>query len=243
MELSVRLRAVADLITEGYRVADIGTDHGYLPIYLMNQKKSPCVIAMDINEGPLQTAREHIASQTKGNYIETRLSDGLKALHPGECDCIVAAGMGGGLVTNILSDHRDVTASLKECILQPQSEIAKVRAFLLMEGFSITKEDMVLDAGKYYPMMKVSVPADFAEPVREKKALTWTETELSYGKLLLEMRHPVLKQFLDREVEIKIQVLERLATQSGSHIEVRRREIENELALAREGLSYYSAGK
>ena len=96
MELSRRLYAVASLVTEGASVADIGTDHGYIPIYLVQQGIASKVIALDVNGGPLERARMHIIGNNLKGKIETRLSDGLHAVEPGEVDTIVAAGMGGG---------------------------------------------------------------------------------------------------------------------------------------------------
>ena len=130
MELSKRLYAVAGLVTEGASVADIGTDHGYVPIYLVKNKIASKVIAMDINKGPLERARMHIIGHGLKGQIETRLSDGLKNLEPGEVDAFIAAGMGGGLVIKILEDSKEVVEQLKFAVLQPQSEIAKVRKYL-----------------------------------------------------------------------------------------------------------------
>ena len=104
MELSKRLTAVAGLVTEGASVADIGTDHGYIPIYLIEQNLSPKVIAMDINKGPLERARIHIAGYGMSDRIETRLSDGLAAVKPKEVEEMIVAGMGGGLVIHILEE-------------------------------------------------------------------------------------------------------------------------------------------
>ena len=117
MELSKRLKAVAGLVTEGASVADIGTDHGYVPIWLIQSGRAAKVIAMDVNEGPLERARGHIRSKRLENVIFTRKSDGLQALHVGEADTMIAAGMGGGLVIKILEDSPEITADLKEFIL------------------------------------------------------------------------------------------------------------------------------
>ena len=102
MELSKRLYAVAGLVTEGASVADIGTDHGYVPIYLVINNIASKVIAMDINRGPLERARMHIIGHGLKGKIETRLSDGLKEIEPFEVEGMIAAGMGGGLVIKIL---------------------------------------------------------------------------------------------------------------------------------------------
>ena len=172
MELSKRLLAVASLVTTGSIVADIGTDHAYIPLYLIQEKKAPGAIAMDVNEGPLLRAEEHVRDAGLTEQIRLRRSDGLEQLSPGECDCAVIAGMGGGLMIRILSAHPEITKSLKECILQPQSEIERVRSFLLEEGFVFLQEDMVLDDGKYYMMMKVRPP--FSENVDRRSEETGT---------------------------------------------------------------------
>jgi tRNA (adenine22-N1)-methyltransferase len=153
--LSKRLEAIASLITPGYIVADVGTDHGYIPIYQIQQNRSPSAIAMDLREGPLQRAREHIQMCGLSDRIHTRLSDGTAALGVGEADTIVVAGMGGELVLHILTDGEEVCRSAKELILQPQSEIAAVRRYLREHAYRIAAEDMVFEDGKYYPMMRV----------------------------------------------------------------------------------------
>ena len=142
------------MVSRGYRLADIGTDHAYIPIFLVEEGRVPSAVAMDINRGPLDRARENIMESGQEDKIQIRISDGFSALEEGEADAAVLAGMGGGLTIRILREGADVVRTLKECILQPQSEIEKVRAFLLAEGFSFTDEDMVEEDGKYYPIIK-----------------------------------------------------------------------------------------
>ena len=222
MELSRRLQAVADFVSPGMRVADVGTDHGYIPIYLMKTGKSPEVIAMDINEGPLLRAKEHIESYHL--HIQTRQSDGAHALQPGEVDCVVIAGMGGALTVKILEEGQAVFRSLKEFVLQPQSELWKVRQYLICHGYQIIVEDMVLEDGKFYPMMKV-INGESEE---------YNSVELYYGPLLLKQKHPVLKLFLEKERDTKTSILDNLKQESGEHIRAREREIQQEL----EAISY-----
>lgn len=232
-ELSKRLQAVADLVTVRGCVADIGTDHAYIPIYLTEHKKVKKAFAMDVNEGPLIRAEEHVKEAGLKEQIKMRRSDGLEKLSPGEVEAVIIAGMGGGLVMRILTEGQAVAETLQECILQPQSEIAKVREFLLQNGYQIVQEEMVLDEGKYYPMMRV-VPSKESE--REK----WDETQLRYGKLLLEMRHPILEQYLKREEQLKAEILEKLDHQRGEHIAKRQAELKEEFVCIRKGLKYYA---
>lgn len=250
MELSKRLQAVASLVTAGNRIADIGTDHAYIPIYLIQKQLVPYAIAMDINEGPLKRAAGHVKENGLEDKIELRLSDGFGELRPGEADTAVLAGMGGALMIKILSDCREVTCSLKECILQPQSELAKVRTFLLKEGFLFIQEDIVLEDGKYYPMMKVVPPSEDspfytgAAGIRceEQEFLCngWDETGLLYGKLLLEMQNPVLRQYLEREYRICTGILTGLEDRQGERIEERKAELKEKLKHIQKGLEYYA---
>ena len=131
------MKAAASMVTSGNVLADIGTDHGYVPIALVQRNRVPSAIAMDINKGPLDRAREHIAMCNLQDKIETRLSDGTKALAVGEAESILIDGMGGELVIHILREGEAVCHSAKELVLQPQSDVHKVRAYLRDNGYAI----------------------------------------------------------------------------------------------------------
>ena len=233
MELSKRLKAVAELVTPGMRLADVGTDHGYIPIYLTEAGVIPSAIAMDINKGPLDRAKEHIREHGLEGKIQTRLSDGLKNLQMNEADCMIAAGMGGGLVIRILSEERDTAGSLKELILQPQSEIDSVRKYLTEEGYRIVAEDMVYEDGKYYPMMK-AVPC-----MAGAGEIPYSEEELEFGRVLLQQAHPVLGQFLEREMEIQNRILSALESQESVRAKKRMEEISYRIEWIRGILNTY----
>lgn len=228
-ELSERLRAVADFVDDGMIVADIGTDHGYIPIALVREGRCPCAVAMDINAGPLARAREHIVAAGLLKQIETRRSDGMKELAIGEADCVIVAGMGGALTIRILEESRAVAESMKALILQPQSELCKVRTYLAERGYEILAEDMVLEDGKFYPMMKV----------RPGNSYTLTREEADYGKILLAQRHPVLKQFLQKELETKRKVFGELEGKNGEHIFRRRESLSEEISCVEELLKQW----
>lgn len=233
MELSKRLKAVAELVTPGMRLADVGTDHGYIPIYLTEAGVIPSAIAMDINKGPLERAKEHIREHGLEGKIQTRLSDGLKNLQMNEADCMIAAGMGGGLVIRILSEERDTAGLLKELILQPQSEIDSVRKYLTEEGYRIVAEDMVYEDGKYYPMMK-AVPC-----MAGAGEIPYSEEELEFGRVLLQQAHPVLGQFLEREMEIQNRILSALESQESVRAKKRMEEISYRIEWIRGILNTY----
>lgn len=189
--LSQRMQMVADMVSRGNVLADIGCDHGFVSIYLLENGICPKVIAMDVNEGPLLRAKEHIKERGLSAYIDVRLSDGMEKLLLKEADSILIAGMGGRLVIKIISDCMEKARALKEIILQPQSEIHLVRQFLTEAGFHILKEDMIKDNGKYYPAMRVAW--------QPEKVQTLSEAELWYGPLLLKEKHPVLREYLENE--------------------------------------------
>ena len=135
MQLSLRLKTVADSVTGGNRVADVGCDHAYIAIHLAENNIAPRVVAMDVNKGPLSKAMENIEIRGLEDRIETRLSDGLARLNPGEADTVVIAGMGGALMVRILTEGESALKEVKELILQPQSEIFLVRRHLHTNGY------------------------------------------------------------------------------------------------------------
>lgn len=223
--LSGRLQAVADLVGETESVADIGTDHGYIPVFLVSSGQAKRAIAMDVNKGPLMRAQEHIRQQGLKGRIESRLSDGLAALRPGEAQVIVIAGMGGALMERILTEGLDVAHKAKRLVLQPQSELASFRKFLVEHGFQIVEEDMVFEDGKYYSMMA----AEYASPGRQGSLGELTEAEYRYGPLLLAHSHPVLRRYLLRQREQKQKILDSLARNARQDVSKRRAQVVEEL--------------
>ena len=222
VRLSKRMEALAHLVTPSGRLCDVGCDHGYLPIYLVQEQIIPSAIAMDIGEGPLLAAKTHIAEVGLEDKIQTRRSDGLAAASAEEIDTVLIAGMGGGIVIHILTEGRKVAQSVKDLILQPQSELKEVRRFLCNEGYEIVDEDMVLEDGKYYPMMKVR----YAPETKDRRQSV-AEHDFLFGPMLLQKKHPVLHAYLLREERIQKEVLERLAGQKQTPaIEKRTQEVQ-----------------
>ena len=211
MQLSLRLSAIADMVTTGNRLVDVGCDHGYLPVYLIQQKKIPSAIAMDVRKGPLSRAKEHIRQYGLEEYIQTRLSDGLENLKAGEGDTLVIAGMGGPLMERILTDGQSVRDSFSEMILQPQSDIPHFRRFIQSQGFQIVEEKMVEEEGKFYPMMRVvrTCPEGDGSENLVSEAAPYTLEE-AFGKFLLKEHNPVLYRYLLREERIRADILKQL---------------------------------
>lgn len=227
MQLSQRLSSVASMVTAGNCLADVGTDHGYVPIYLYERNIIPHAIAMDVNKGPLERATLHIAESGMKEAIETRLSDGLAALNSGEADSVVIAGMGGPLIIRILSAYPETTESLKELILQPQSEIPEVRIWLYENGYEIVEEHMVFEDGKYYPMFKA---------VKNPQAEKLSDLEYKFGKLSVLGEKDVLKAYLVREVANKQNILNKLMEENSEKSKGRAEEMKALLAELEEML-------
>lgn len=188
VQLSARLKALAELISPGLMVCDVGCDHGFLDIYLIQKNIAPRVLAMDVRKGPLSKAAEHVKAYELGEYIETRLSDGLQSMQPKEAQVMVCAGMGARLMMQILVQNRKKAQEFQELILQPQSELPLFRKFLRQQGYLTILENMIEEDGKYYPMMKVKPtgsPIVCNEPLYDL-----------FGENLLKQKHPVLKQYL-----------------------------------------------
>ena len=154
--LSKRLQAIAGMVPTGSVPADIGTDHGYIPIFLVQKGTVSHALAMDVRPGPLERAREHIESCGLSEKITVRLSDGLDHLDPGEADTLIIAGMGGALIERILSlgKEKGKLEDIRCIILGAQSELPRVRSWILANGFSFDDEEMVEEDGKYYPIIR-----------------------------------------------------------------------------------------
>ena len=240
MELSRRLQAVEEFVTEGSRLADIGTDHAYVPIDLLLKGRIPSAIAMDVKEGPLRQARAHVSLYQLEDRISLRLSDGLHALEKGEADTVLIAGMGGALTIRILEEGKEIleegegkdgkAAPAPELVLEPQSELKKVRRYLEENGWKITDETMVLEDGKFYPVLKA---------VRGRMRLT--ELEALYGPLLLSQKHEVLKKYLDRERQILLRAAEGLKNADSCRATSRREELSEKLGKNREAAAVCGA--
>lgn len=223
--LSERLRAVASMVTQGSRVCDVGCDHGFVSIWLVERRVSPHVLAMDVREGPLGAAGKHVSERGLEAFIETRLSDGLHKYEIGEADSLVCAGMGGRLMMRILGEEKRKTDSFRELILQPQSELESFRVWLREHGYRIVEEKLVEEEGKFYPMMRAVAGEAEQGDIRTKLADR-------YGGYLLQQGDSTLQAFLRREERIYTEILERLRGQGTDSDKRRRRYAEVETLLA-----------
>ncbi|MDD4111824.1 MAG: class I SAM-dependent methyltransferase [Herbinix sp.] len=236
MQLSKRLQAVAEMVTPGNRVADIGCDHAYTSIYLLTNRISPYVVAMDINQGPLDRAKENVEKYGIDGKISIRKSDGLKMLNPGEVDTILIAGMGGRLMLQILTSRMNIISAAKELVLQPQSETYLVRKALKELGYMIIKEKMLKEDGKYYVIMKLR---PWTESLNDKDYQLLKPEHIYFGRLLLEERNPVLLEHLQSERLQYKKIYQELITLPTKQSIQRQNEIIDLIRLMDYAISYY----
>ena len=231
--LSERLTAAERMVRRGSILADIGTDHAFLPIRLCLDGICPRAIAMDVRKGPLERAAAHIREYHLEHRIDVRLSDGLEKLEAGEATCAVLMGMGGMLICRLLNAYPEKTASLKELILGPQSDIGTVRKTLEELRFQIADEEMLLEDGKYYTLIR-------AENRQEAEGVfrLMDRAEVMYGPCLIRKRHPVLMDYLDGKEAVCRRILKGLEKASAGSAGSRRAEIEEELHLINEARRY-----
>lgn len=153
MRIDDRLLAVAGLVPKNARVADIGTDHAYLPIYLRTEGIADSVIACDISSGPLDVAKKNI-HKSGVSRVSTRLCNGLEGIQPNEVDTVVIAGMGGEMIAQIIADAEWLKSGEYTLILQPMSSAAQLRRFLCDNGFYVEAEHAVSSNRRIYSVMK-----------------------------------------------------------------------------------------
>ncbi len=209
IDISIRMKAVADMTVMGHIVADIGCDHAFIPIYLIKNHIAPRVIASDVRSGPCGIAKKNIETFGLSDVIELRLGDGLETVRPGEADTIIIAGMGGMLMNSIINHGYETAASAKQLILQPQSDIDKVRENVLSKGWQIISEEMLIDMGKYYTILNITT-VGAAERFDAERSDMLTQVYLRYGKYLIEQKHAVLKEYLLKKYQTNGQLLENL---------------------------------
>lgn len=218
IKLSNRLQAVARHIPAGLSVADIGCDHGYLPVFLAINDIAPKVIAGDRNKGPLSAAGQLISLLSLENQISTRLGDGLSILQPGEAEVICIAGMGGVTITEILMADMPKAKAAKRLILQPQRNVAAVRRFLADNGFKLIAEDLAEDDGFFYEIL-----------VAEPGEMRLDDLQAEFGPLLLQNGHPLFRDFLSLRERDLTRLLQAMQGNNSPDSLARKKQLEEEI--------------
>lgn len=153
--LTPRLSAVAGYVPCCRCVADIGTDHAYVPLYLLQTGRAKRAIASDIHEGPARRAEEHCRKERAGEAVSVRIGPGLAAVCPGEADGAVIAGMGGLMIRSILEDGGETAAQMEWFVLQPQNHAADLRLWLADHGYAICGETLAAEDRQLYQILFV----------------------------------------------------------------------------------------
>lgn len=188
MDISNRLKSIGNMIEKCECIADIGTDHGYLPIYLIDKGICKTAIASDINKGPVEKAKKNIKHFNKDDKIQCRLGTGLTTILPGEVDCAVIAGMGGNLIRDILEESTEVFKSLSYVILQPVQNPEILREYILKSGHNILDEELCKDENRYYEIIKISYSN------KNNENIDGIYCEIS--EKLMKKKHPLLRNYI-----------------------------------------------
>lgn len=193
-----RLLSAVEFVTRGGRIVDVGTDHAYLPIYLVQKGLVSSALAADINEGPIQSARTNVAAAGLESQIKTLRTDGLCGVEPFAPDDVLIFGMGGELIVRILADAPWIKDAGIGLILQPMSRASLLRAWLLENGFAITGESITFE-DKYYQ----TVAARYCG-----KTEAYTEEELALGKRNILARPPLFEGFVRHEIAVLSKIID-----------------------------------
>lgn len=213
MKLTKRLEKIASLVSADIKLADIGTDHGYIPVYLLKEDKIKSAILADINKGPLNNAREEIKKMSLESKTDLRLGSGVSVLEANEVDEIIIAGMGGVLISEIIEDGLEVCKSCKKLILQPMQSPEELRRYLLDNNFEILDEHMVNEDFRIYEIIEARYNPDYK-----------IETEdiyLELAKPLIDRKEPLMKTAILKKIKECESILEKISNNSGESIEAR----------------------
>lgn len=221
--LNKRLTLAAEMLGQVKSVADIGTDHAFLPIYLIKEGLAERVIACDIAEGPLSVAKANITKYGLADKIELRLANGLLGLEPNEVDAVTILGMGGETIADILTDSPWVKNPDITLILQPMSCDDRLREYLLSEGFEIKSELGVESQGRFYTVMKVAFSGNIPKVGKEYKyigkllenpnaaAITFVNNRLKSMKACMrDIEKVERKQGLYYELKEAVEIIENI---------------------------------
>ncbi len=186
IKLGARLKATASLVRQGVRVADIGTDHAYLPAFLIQSGRVVSAIACDIGDGPLMNAAATLRDYDLQDLIELRKCDGLEGVEPDEVDDIFICGMGGELIARIIDAAEWTRDGSKQLILQPMSAVDDLRIYLANNGYTVVEERLVKDSGRLYTVMLVRYSGKSYAYSLEYPEVGTITANMQYGREYLE---------------------------------------------------------
>jgi tRNA (adenine22-N1)-methyltransferase len=228
MELSVRLGKTASLVEPCRCVADIGTDHAYIPIYLVKKGICSHAIASDINRGPIKKAARNISLNGLDDKIECRIGPGLNTLKKGETDVAIIAGMGGNLIRDIIEERLDLFRDLKYAILQPVQNPEVLREYIYKKGYEIIDEELCIDENKYYEIIKIRY---------DEKTYDADDIFFEISEKLYNEKHPVIKDFIKHKLEKYRKILGKIQDDTALALD-RKRELEMKIKRLEEMLEW-----
>lgn len=208
--ISKRLRYIIDITDNFNVIADIGTDHGYVAVGLLQEKKAHKVISSDISSNSLQKAIDYVKSNYLEDKIDTRVGSGLSVLQADEADAVIIAGMGGVLISKILEDDYDNKFSKKSptLILQPVQQASNLRYYLYENNFDIIDEHYIDDMGKYYHIM---IAKKYTQKSKNYMSLQKNkDVFLEYGILNISKKNQLIKNTLQSQIEKNKTLLKKL---------------------------------
>lgn len=202
MKLTNRLLKIASLVTPNKRLADIGTDHGYIPVYLLNKNIINFAILADINKGPLENARKEVKMNKLEDKVALRLGSGIEVLECGEVDEIIIAGMGGILIGDLLEANKEVAHQTERLILQPMQAQDELRKYLFNNGYEILEEYLEKEDFRLYEIIVAKYTGKNTE----------VEDEIYYeiGKKLLENKDELFVEFINNKIKKYNNIIEKL---------------------------------
>lgn len=227
--MNLRLNTLAKMVDSGSRVADIGTDHAYLPIELVKNGKIDFAIASDVAAGPLENAKTDIAEAGLSAKIETRLGNGLETVtHQDQIDTVVIAGMGGKLMVDILDAAWSKEYQFDTLVLEPNIGEASVRNWLMMHNYQIMDEKLIAEAGHTYELIK-------AKLTDTKRYLS--EKEIFFGPFILQEKNPVFYQKWEGQLTYNQKLLQNL-NKAKKKDEDRINEVNHHIKLIEEEINH-----
>ena len=214
MKLTDRLLKIASLVSRGKKIADIGTDHGYIPVYLLNQGVVNYAILADINKGPLENARKEVTRNKLTDKVDLRLGSGIEVLKEGEVEEVIIAGMGGSLINEILMANEKVAHTTEKFILQPMQNPEDLREYLYKNGYEILDECLVREDHRIY---EIIVCRYKNLPPREKDSIYY-----EVGEKLIEKKDPLLEEFIQNKIRMNNNILNKLDKVDAASVEDRK---------------------
>ncbi|RXT15500.1 tRNA (adenine(22)-N(1))-methyltransferase TrmK [Ammoniphilus sp. CFH 90114] len=233
LTVSKRLHTIASYVQPNSKVADIGSDHAILPVYLVQTGKAQSAIAGEVNKGPWESAKRQVEAAGLADRIAVRLGDGLSVLKDGEVNTVCIAGMGGTLIRHILEEGIKNLSSVQHLVLQPNVAEYQVREWLYRNGWQLTGESILEEDGVIYEIIS-AIKGDPDAPYQSNRWLREEWFEL--GPILWEERSPILLDKWEAEKKKSERVLQGLDKARSEEAESKRIEIEKRLTWIEEVL-------